>query len=421
MGAPVLTQSVAIVVFAALSAVLTIYNFLRWWRRGREPYTAIGLPYQAAVFVRNPDARTSISRGDLVLTLPQQREGLALNPVAARCWELMDGASSLRAIADTVAREYEVRFQTALEEVRRLASRLRHGFYALEDSEWRLIHTHFNEVFAGAHEQGITELRREDGLIIHAASGALGRDGAVNSHRLRFPWVGARTRALKTFARHCEREAPKRQALQAFEEAWKDSAAGRLDEAELGFVKALELVPGWANPHYQLGYVYLKGGQFSRAVEQFAKTEEMSPGLFMVREYLALARRLADGKLSFDAFLLYERAAAAESGEPDLVIALCAKALELSADFPAAYLLLGRAYSRKRDYEKALVAYRNAISTDPDKATLCNALLGRGSIFMASGMAEQAVREFEKVIELDGSPLATRAAMAQLASGPAVH
>jgi len=227
--------------------------------------------------------------------------------------------------------------------------------------------------------------------------------------------------AREAFARHQDREAPPREACSEFDKGWQHSAAGRLPEAARAFLDASRHAPGWANPHYQLGYVYLRARRYEEAVSEFVKTEELSPGYFMVREYLHLARRLAEGRLSIEAFHLFERATTAEPVDPDAVITLCRKALALSPEFPSARLVLGRAYARKRDYEKALAELRGAIDTDPDRSTLCNALYARGSIFMARGMAEQALREFEKVIELDGSPIATRSAMAHLATSEAVH
>ena len=111
--------------------------------------------------------------------------------------------------------------------------------------------------------------------------------------------------------------------------------------------------------------------------EEFDRTERISPGSFMVPEYLNVSRRLDEGRLSFEAFHLFERATTAEPLDPDAVITLCRKALELSPEFPSARPVLGRTCSRKRDYEK--------------------------------------------VIELNGSPIATRSAMAQLATSSSVH
>ena len=403
------------------ACVLAVMGILKARRRRTTDRRPAGLPPATAVFVKNPQATTSHDSGELILTLPRQREGLALNPVAGRCWELMEGRTSLQGIAGLIAAEYQVTHATALDEIRRFSVRLRQGYYALEKHEWEIAHVHFSDLFLGARDEGVTELRRGDNMIVHVATEALGGDETIDGRRLAFPWKWRGRRAVAAFARHHEREEELREATRAFDAGWAHSGAGRLADAARAFQESSRFAPGWANPHYQLGYVYLRARRYEEAVGEFRRTEELSPGYFMVREYLHLARCLSEGRLSFEAFHLFEKATTAEPVDPDAVITLCRKALELSPEFPSARLVLGRAYARKRDYERALAELRGAIDNDPDRSTLCNALFARGSIFMARGMSEQALREFEKVIELNGSPLATRSAMAHLASSASVH
>jgi tetratricopeptide (TPR) repeat protein len=399
-----------------------------WWGSGwkrKTPELSDPPASPRDVFVRNPDARASRDGVDLVLSFPRQAQGLALNPVAARCWELMDGQASLRAIARLIATENEVPLARALAEVTRFAARLRQSWYALPRAGWACAHTHAGEPFTGCAGDGVIEERPGDTLVVHRAAGA----PALEPRRdpwWRRPLRGllvsrAQARAEAAFRHHVEREAPLRQAAAAFDRGWSACAAGRLDEAARAFEEAAQAAPEWANPHYQLGYVRLRMRRFPEAVAALGRAEELSPGFFMVREYLALARQLAAGMLRPEAFLLYDRASSAETADPDTVISLCRRALALSPVFPSARIILGRAYARKREYERAMDELRRAIATEPDAATLCHALFARGSIFMARGMSEQALREFEKVIQIDGSPVATRHVMAHLASSGSVH
>ena len=71
--------------------------------------------------------------------------------------------------------------------------------------------------------------------------------------------------------------------------------------------------------------------------------------------------------------------------------------------------------------ERALGELQRTIQMNPDKATLCHVLLSRGSIFQARGQTDQALREWEKVIEIDGSKTATRTVMETLASTSWTH
>jgi len=141
----------------------------------------------------------------------------------------------------------------------------------------------------------------------------------------------------------------------------------------------------------------------------------------MVREYLDQARRLAAGALSHDAFVLFDRASAAGFRDPDATIRLARKAIEITPQYPSAHLILARAYEKKERFDLALAALSRAIELSPDEATLCHALLSRGSIFMSMGRHDQATRELSKVIEINGSSSATRTALAALAQSAPAH
>jgi len=395
--------------FPSVRARLTL-----WRHRTASPAGA--LPAGSSIFVRNPAASTSHSDGETLLIFPGEREGLALNPVATRCWDLMNGARTLTQIATILAAENHVSQTTAFDEIARFAQRLSSGWLALPAADWDHAHTHFSDLFTGVREEGITEIRCGATMTVHIATAAIGHDG----ERIALPARSLRE-ARAAFARHITSEARQHDATRLFDSGWEHCQASRLDEAARTFEDAARVSPGWAAPHYQLGYVHLRAGRYKEAVEAFGRTERMSPAYFMVREYLDLATKLAEGSLAIEAFHLFERAASAETADPEAVIDLCARALALSPDFPTARLVLGRAYARKRDYERALRELQRAIGADADRSTLCNALYARGSIFMARGMPEKAVREFEMVIEINGSPGATRSAMANLASSPSVH
>jgi tetratricopeptide (TPR) repeat protein len=141
----------------------------------------------------------------------------------------------------------------------------------------------------------------------------------------------------------------------------------------------------------------------------------------MVREYLDQARRLSTGNLAHEAFLLFDRANATGLRDPDATIRLASRALEINPVYPSARLILARAYQKKAQFEKAFAELSRTIQMGPDRATLCHALFSRGTIFMAQGQTQEAVLEWEKVIEINGSAAATRSALANLASSPRVN
>jgi tetratricopeptide (TPR) repeat protein len=376
------------------------------------------LPPPSAILVRLESARRLEIDGRPVVALPGQPEGLALDDTAARCWDLFDGRRSLLEIARTMAGEAGAPVPAVLDELRPLARRFQEALLALEPRDWELVHVHRHDVFAGTAGEGVVERRLGDGVVLHAAAEALVPGGAVEPWRAR---RRKRRRAAAAMKAQAASESRLSEAARAFDAGWDHCVAGRLDEAEAAFRRCVEIAPGWAHAHYQLGYVLLRLRRYDAAAGCFGATESMSPGHFMVREYLDQARRLGAGRLDHDAFLLFDRANAAGLRDPDAAIRLAHRALQITPDYPSARLILARAYQKKDRLDDALAELGRALRMEPDAATLCHALYSRGTIFMAQGRTEEAMRELEKVIQINGSAAATRSAIAALAASSGAH
>lgn len=408
----------AIVLLIGLIAAPAGAAFMALLHRRRS---IAGVPRRSAVLVKCPAAVTSLSEGEVIVSLRGMGEGLALNAVAARCWELIDGSRTLVEIARQIQAEHKSTLGEALREARAFAGQIKEALFALERSEWDLIHVHRHDVFAGgarAEDGSIVERRLCENLIVHAAACLVDASGAVA------PWRGSalqRRKALSRMKDLREREAPLERAARDLESGWEHCVAGNLKDAEADFRRCVDQAPGWAHAQYQLGYVLMRLGQYDEAAEFLERTEAISPGHYMVREYLDQARRLAAGHLLHEAFLLFDRANATGLRDPDATIMLASRALEINPVYPSARLILARAYQKKAQLEKALTELSRTIQMGPDQATLCHALCSRGTIFMAQGQTQEAVREWEKVIEINGSAAATRSALANLASSPRVN
>lgn len=405
----------------AVMAFLRAAAELAWSLRGsraRRARRAAGIPGPSAILLRHPAVTTLVKDGEMILAFPKQCEGLALNAVAARCWELMDGKVTLAEIGHRVAMEYGVSRADGLREARTFARRLKEELLAIEGDERDLVHLHLHDVFCGAAGDGLVEFRISETVVVHAADVLVAPGGAIE------PWRGtrgARRRGARRMRAHRRSEAALEGAAREFDSGWEHCGDARLLDAEAAFRRCAEAAPGWANAHYQLGYVRLRLERHGDAIRCFERAERISPGLFMVREYLDQARRLAAGALSHDAFVLFDRASAAGFRDPDATIRLARKAIEITPQYPSAHLILARAYEKKERFDLALAALSRAIEQRPDEATLCHALLSRGSIFMSMGRHDQATRELSKVIEINGSSSATRTALAALAQSAPAH
>jgi tetratricopeptide (TPR) repeat protein len=410
----VLMTSIIATLIVALSIGLLGAGLFISQRRLRRA----GLPGLSAVLVRNARAVSSEKNGETVIHLEGQPEGLALNSVAGKCWELSDGTRTVFQIARIVGSNYNVTLGRALREVRAFSRRLKLALLALEPHEWDLLHVHHDDLFVGTKSPGVVEVTLESGLIVHAAACLQGADGTLR------PWRGTRAERRagnEAMRAHQKDEAPRESAARQFRKAWDCCVAGRLEMARVTFLKCAEATPDWANAWYQVGYVELRMKRYADAINSLQKAEKLSPGLFMVREYLDQALRLAAGNLSHEAFLLLDKATAAGLKEPESIIRLARKALRISPEFPSARLVLARAYEKKELFQMALEQLSHTIKMNPDPATLCHALLSRGSIFQAQGRPEMALREWEKVIELNGSSSATRSALESLTTAGSVH
>jgi len=408
-----MTGFLAASIFGALAGLAAGASLL-----GRRRLLSAGLPRVTAVLVRNPDIVTTKRDGETVIALAGNDEGLVLNPLAEQCWELTDGTRPIWKIAAQVAATHGLRASEALRQVRSFSRSLKLGLLALEPAEWDLVHLHRDGLFARGSTPEIVEAPRGDGLIVHAARCLRGGDAVVR------PWRGSsseRRRGAAAMRKHRADEEELEEAAREFKRGWDLCASGRLVESLSAFERCSSLAPRWANATYQIGYVLLRLGRYEQARNKLEEVEELSPGFYMVREYLDQARRLAMGDLSHEAFLLLDRANSAGLTDPDATIRLARRALEISPDFPSARLILAKAYERKHLLHMALEELSQTIQMNPDKATLCHALLSRGTIFMAQGLKERAIREWTQVIRLDGSATATRSALASLASSDSVH
>ncbi len=74
--------------------------------------------------VLHPQVATQVMDGQAVIVLPDSGRVTVLNEVGTRVWELIDGAHTVRQIAETLTREFDVSLATALQDTRDLIQRL---------------------------------------------------------------------------------------------------------------------------------------------------------------------------------------------------------------------------------------------------------------------------------------------------------
>ncbi len=102
---------------------------------------------------------------------------------------------------------------------------------------------------------------------------------------------------------------------------WRSSQAGRSDEAAQQFSEAVQLDPGNANTHYNLGNLYMNTGSLDEALAQYSEALRLNPGFAEAHSSIAIIL-LSGGKVP-DAISHY---AAALQLQPDNLQAMNALA-----------------------------------------------------------------------------------------------
>jgi type II secretory pathway predicted ATPase ExeA/TolA-binding protein len=97
---------------------------------------------------------------------------------------------------------------------------------------------------------------------------------------------------------------------------------------------------------------------------------------------------------------LYAKALAGQAGRlfeksPLEAETMLHKAVELDSKNVEAYFVLGKLYTRSKDYARAIEAYQKAVGLDPD---LADALFNLGFIYASTGMYENAEIMFARVV-----------------------
>jgi len=84
---------------------------------------------------KHPHAAARVYEGEAFIVLPQFHQYKILNEVGTRIWDLIDGKTSQEEIAKVISQEYEVAFETALDDVKQFLADLQaNGMLVGEES-----------------------------------------------------------------------------------------------------------------------------------------------------------------------------------------------------------------------------------------------------------------------------------------------
>ena len=181
----------------------------------------------------------------------------------------------------------------------------------------------------------------------------------------------------------------------------------RYDEALACFARALELAPGLAETHFNIGIVHKNRGAPEAAVASYREAARLDPGRAEIHYNLGNAlKTLGDNEGAIES---YERAislnpryaralcnlgnAQRDCGRLDEAVASYGRAVDLAPGDGEIHLNLGNALNDLRRFKEAAVYAEAAVRLLPDNRDARGLL---GTVLMRLGRVEEGLREYER-------------------------
>ena len=163
---------------------------------------------------------------------------------------------------------------------------------------------------------------------------------------------------------------------------------GKLPEAEVGFRKAVELNPSYAQGFNNLGITLKDQGNLEDAIEAYEHALKLKPSY--AEAHINMGNALKNQRKFEDAIEAYQRAlkirpnftealmnmgaALQDQGKLDAAVKAYERALKLKPGYAEAYLNMGNALRSQGTLDAAIEAYQRALSINPDYAEAHNSL-----------------------------------------------
>ncbi|HEY4442857.1 MAG TPA: tetratricopeptide repeat protein [Steroidobacteraceae bacterium] len=188
--------------------------------------------------------------------------------------------------------------------------------------------------------------------------------------------------------------------------------AGRLEDAEGCYRRALSIRPDFAIAHVALGGVVGSRGQLDAAVVNYRRALEIDPDLAdahgnlgsalndlgqpdaataSFRKALEIAPDVAETHSNLGNVLL-------QLGRPHEAVAHLRRALEIKPDFAAAHTNLGNALRGLGQFDDAVASHRRALEIQPDFAA---AGINFGNALRDLGQYDAATASYRRVLEIE--------------------
>jgi Flp pilus assembly protein TadD len=177
-------------------------------------------------------------------------------------------------------------------------------------------------------------------------------------------------------------------------------AGGDLQTACKHFRRATEIAPDEPYPRYELGYTLFLLGECSAALCELKRTNELSPGFFLVQTEIYMCEGVLSGQLDDDTLSklrrLQQLTDTGQSHSREAVV-LSQEAIEAAPSCALGYFYLGKALFHA-DRARSETALKRCMELSPDDTTAIDALSHIGLHRKAAGDLESARRIWTEVV-----------------------
>jgi tetratricopeptide (TPR) repeat protein len=153
---------------------------------------------------------------------------------------------------------------------------------------------------------------------------------------------------------------------------------GRIEETIEHFQQALQINPGYADAHNNLGLALEKQGKIEEAIEHFRQAFQINPKHANAHDNLGIAL--------------------AKQGKIEEAIEHFRQALQINPDHANAHSNLGIALTKQGKIEEAIEHFRQTLQINPDHA---NAHNNWGIALEKQGKIEEAIKHFRQALQIN--------------------
>jgi Tfp pilus assembly protein PilF len=171
---------------------------------------------------------------------------------------------------------------------------------------------------------------------------------------------------------------PSSEIRNALSQAFEHHRAGRWDQAIAGYRQVIELAPGSAELHNNLGMALRQRGRLDEAISEYEAAIRIKPDLAEAFNNLGIAFK--------------------DKGELDQAIGAYRQAVAIKSDIPGVWHNLGFALVHKKDLDAAIEAFSRAVALDPQLIDSQNNL---GGALLEKKQFDKAVEALRRAVALN--------------------